>query len=131
MKTTQQIYDETRTDRVIQDNALPVFVTNDSVVGGATAANQVTGNTSLASIDSKTPASVQRAIAILITSSSGTRTAGAKSVSFANIGSANGSVATVAIIPGEVNTFVAPDKDTLPAITYDATGTSFKIIEVR
>jgi hypothetical protein len=99
--------------------------------GASTSALQTTGNNSLASIDSKLVASTQRTVGILSTSTSGTITAGARQFSIANIGNATGTVGGVNLLAGEVNSWTAPAGDTLSSLAYNATGTTFKITEVR
>jgi hypothetical protein len=65
------------------------------------------------------------------TSASGTVTAGKRSVSIRNAGSANGVVLGANLLPGEtVNFDAASLKDTLGAITYDGTGTDLLIITI-
>jgi hypothetical protein len=112
-------------------------------------------NTSTSAINTKLPASVgaktaaaslsvtpatdavfpqpttQRTPTISVSSSTGTITAGSRSFSIANIGAASGTVGGVALQAGEVNTWVAPANDTLGSLAFDATGTTFKITEVR
>lgn len=61
---------------------------------------------------------------------SGTITAGVGSASIANVGSANGTVATVTLKPGETVNFDAGPNNTLASIAYDATGTEFLIITI-
>jgi hypothetical protein len=60
----------------------------------------------------------------------GTVAAGARSVSIANAGVANGTVGAATLKPGESVSFSA-DGNLLAAIAYNATGTEFVIGEVR
>jgi len=61
----------------------------------------------------------------------GTIAAGANSVSIANVGTANGTVKTINIKPGEIVNFNAGAiNNVLDAIAYSATGTEFLIITV-
>lgn len=72
-----------------------------------------------------------RTPAMFRTSASGTITAGKRSVSIRNAGSANGVVLGANILPGEVVNFDAASlKDTLGAITYNGTGTDLLIITI-
>jgi len=59
--------------------------------------------------------------------------AGKKSVSFANSGTANATItsANTVLKPGEIINFVAPSNDTLAAIQYVATGTELLIAVVE
>lgn len=109
-----------------------------TIAGVATAANQTTANASLSSIDSKltspltvTTTGVQRTPSFTITSTTGTVSAGAKSVAFYNSGAANATVAGSTLAPFEFIRFAVTGSDTLAAITYTATGTTLKITEVR
>jgi len=56
--------------------------------------------------------------------------AGAKSVTIKNVGGADGTVLTVALPVGESITFSVDGADTLAAIAYVATGTTFAIAKV-
>lgn len=60
----------------------------------------------------------------------GTIAAGANSVSIANVGAADGTVATVALKVGETINFDAGESNTLTSIAYVATGTEFLIITI-
>lgn len=131
MPTTQELYEQAAIGRINQDNAQPVYVTNDSVVGGATAANQVAANALLTSIDTKTTASVQRTASLTTTTGAGTVALGASRVTIANSGGASGVVDGETFPAGAIVSWEAPAKDTLSAITYNATGTTFLIAEVR
>ncbi len=63
--------------------------------------------------------------------STGTIPAGAYSGSISNVGSANGSVKTITLKPGETVNFDAGSlNNTLDAIAYNATGTEFLIIYI-
>lgn len=69
-----------------------------------------------------------RTSAMFRTSTSGTITAGKRSVSIRNAGSANGTVLGANLLPGEIVSFDAGAlKDTLGAITYNGTGTDLLI----
>lgn len=61
----------------------------------------------------------------------GSVAAGARSVAIANAGTAPAQVAGSALAAGGSVEFTASDGDTLSAISYDATGTSLQIAEVR
>lgn len=76
------------------------------------------------STDARTPA-------FTVTSASSSVASGAYSVSIMNTGVADGTVLGSTLAIGEIVSFEAPAKDTLGAIAYVATGTTFKIIEVR
>ena len=65
------------------------------------------------------------------TTTTGPIAAGCVSVSIANIGAGNGVLLGQTIVPGVVIDFVAPWGDTIGAIAYDATDTSFLIQELR
>lgn len=65
------------------------------------------------------------------TSTSGTITAGAYSVTIRNTGAVDGTVLGTTLGAGEGLTFTAAPGRTLAAIAYVATGTTFKIAEVR
>lgn len=56
--------------------------------------------------------------------------AGAKSVTIKNVGDAAGTVLTVSLPPGESIKFSVDGADTLAAIAYVATGTTFAIAKV-
>ena len=93
-------------------------------------------NSAGADVDAATPlpvavASTQRTASLTRATSSGTVSAGAKSVSFGNFGSANATVAGTNLEPNESADFNAPLGDTLAAIAYDGTGTELLIAEVR
>lgn len=60
----------------------------------------------------------------------GTIAAGANSVSIANVGAADGTVAGVTLKAGETINFDAGESNTLTSIAYDATGTTFLIITI-
>lgn len=77
------------------------------------------------------PVSVQRTPDFDIKNAAGNVAAGAKSVSFLNNGAANGTLKGKAFPVGTSVTFTAPLNDTLGAIAYDASGTSYIITEVR
>jgi hypothetical protein len=63
-------------------------------------------------------------------SDAATIAAGAKSVTIANVGSAAGTVLTVSLGVGEKVSFSVDGADTLGAIAYVATGTTFAITKV-
>jgi hypothetical protein len=64
--------------------------------------------------------------------STGTVTAGARSVTFFNNGAGNVTVAGGTLIPGAQVTFSAGgESDVLSAIAYDATGSSLDYAEIR
>ncbi len=102
-------------------------VSLDEVSGSAMSLGQKAAASSLPvvlSSDSKTPN-------FTVTSTTGTVSSGAYSVSIMNTGNADGTVLSSTLSPGEILTFTAPDSNTLSAIAYVATGTTFKIVEVR
>lgn len=72
-----------------------------------------------------------RVTSVLRPTTAGTIAAGANSVSIANVGTANGTVKTINIKPGEIVNFNAGAiNNVLDAIAYSATGTEFLIITV-
>ncbi len=73
---------------------------------------------------------VVKAPTIARPTTSGTISAGASSVSIANVGAADGTVATVTLKAGETINFDAGPNNTLSSIAYDATGTEFLIITI-
>jgi len=73
----------------------------------------------------------QRTTTYSSTNTSGTVALGAKHVSIANNGSAAGIVGSNSLPKGAVATFPTTGSDTLNAITYNATGTEFLILEIR
>ena len=75
--------------------------------------------------------STQRTPSLTSVTSSGTIALGARSVSIANIGAAAGTVLGTSVGAGVTVTFTAQSPDTLAAIAYNATGTTFLIAEVR
>jgi len=77
----------------------------------------------------KTPTA--RTPTLTSTTTSGTIASGCVSVSVANIGNNNGTLLGQTIAPGVSIDFVAPWADTIGAITYNATGTTFLIQELR
>jgi hypothetical protein len=119
----------------------------------ATSALQTTGNTSVASIDTKTPALGQatmaasspvviasnqssipvaqtvtsRTAAMTTTTTTGNTAAGLNGVSFFNNGSIAATVAGGSLPAGQSVTFQANGTDTIGAIAYVATGTSLLI----
>jgi hypothetical protein len=114
--------------------------------GSATAANQATEITSLNSIDNSLISidnevqainnhfiAVTRTPALIRATGVGTISAGARSISVFNSGSAAGSILGVAgnILPGEVFEFSAGgENDTLSAFAYDGTGTTLVITSI-
>jgi len=75
--------------------------------------------------------STTRTPTLTITSTSGTIASGCVSVSVANTGNANGTLLGQTIAPGVSIDFIAPWGDTIGAIAYDATSTTFLIQELR
>jgi hypothetical protein len=73
----------------------------------------------------------QRTPGFLSATTTGTVTAGAKSVVIKNVGGAVGTVLTANLPTGESLSFATTGNDTLGAIAYNATGTTFLISEVR
>lgn len=76
------------------------------------------------------PSGVVKTPTINRPSTSGTIAAGANSVSIANVGAADGTVAGVTLKAGETINFDAGESNTLTSIAYDATGTTFLIITI-
>lgn len=74
-----------------------------------------------------TPTSAVRTTAISRVTAGATIAAGKQKIGIANTGSANGTVKTVTLQPGEAVEWVANMNDTLDAVAYDATGTEFLI----
>lgn len=74
--------------------------------------------------------SVQKNPTILRPTTSGTIAAGTNAVSIANVGAADGTVATITLKAGETINFDAGESNTLTSIAYDATGTTFLIITI-
>lgn len=77
-----------------------------------------------------TSSGIVKTPAISRPSASGTIAAGANSVSIANVGAADGTVAGVTLKAGETINFDAGQSNTLTSIAYDATGTTFLIITI-
>jgi hypothetical protein len=75
--------------------------------------------------------STQRTPSLTSVTSSGTIALGSRSVSIANIGSAAGTILGTSVDAGMTVNFTAQGSDTLAAIAYNATGTTFLIAEVR
>jgi len=105
--------------------AMPVTVGSLPLPSGAAT------ETTLAAINTKTPTPTQRTPTFTVTSGSGTIAAGAKSVSFYNSGLVSATVLGSSLGRGESLNIEAPGQDTLAAISYVATGTTLKILEVR
>lgn len=76
------------------------------------------------------PSGVVKTPTIIRPTASGTVAAGANSVSIANVGAADGTVAGVTLKTGETINFDAGQSNTLTSIAYDATGTTFLIITI-
>lgn len=76
------------------------------------------------------PSGVVKTPTITRPSAGGTVAAGANSVSIANVGAADGTVAGVTLKAGETINFDAGESNTLTSIAYDATGTTFLIITI-
>lgn len=76
------------------------------------------------------PSGVVKTPAISRPSASGTIAAGANSVSIANVGAADGTVAGVTLKAGETINFDAGQSNTLTSIAYDASETTFLIITI-
>lgn len=68
---------------------------------------------------------------LLSTSAAASVAAGAKSVSFANVGAAAGTVLAVSVPAGATVNFTTQGNDTLGAIAYSGVGTTLLISEVR
>jgi hypothetical protein len=74
-------------------------------------------------------AGASRTTNILRPTTSGTITAGKRSASFSNVGTANATIKGVVLKPGEtVNFDAGAINNTLDAIAYDATGSELLII---
>lgn len=103
----------------------------ESPITGATMPSGGIGTIGWQSAIWKQLAGVQRTPGFLNATTTGTITAGAKSVNIKNVGSAVGTVLTVNLPVGETLSFATTGNDTLGAIAYNATGTTFLISEVR
>lgn len=103
--------------------SLSVLQTIDAEVG--------LGTTTLGEIRDKLPQPTQRTPSYTSSTTTGTVSAGAKLVSFYNAGLLNATVLGTTLSAGDSITFQAPDQDTLGAITYVATSTTLRILEVR
>lgn len=76
-------------------------------------------------------AGASRTTNILRPTTSGTVTAGKRSASFSNVGTANATIKGVTLKPGEtVNFDAGAINNTLDAIAYDATGSELLIIYI-
>lgn len=76
-------------------------------------------------------AGASRTTNILRPTTSGTITAGKRSASFSNVGTANATIKGVTLKPGEtVNFDAGAINNTLDAIAYDATGSELLIIYI-
>lgn len=78
-----------------------------------------------------TISSTERTPSLTSVTNAGTIVFGARSVSIANVGTAAGTVLGTSVSAGVTVNFTAQSPDTLAAITYNATGTTFLIAEVR
>ena len=110
----------------IMPTAQELYVTRQAARNNAETAPTVK---SLGGSGGTTP--TQRTPGILTTSTSGTITSGAKSIAIANTGVSTGTVKGVILPSGISIAFSASSADTLNAVAYDATGTTFLITEVR
>lgn len=68
--------------------------------------------------------------AFLVTSSGGTTTAGVYSVSITNVGEIAGTVGGVSLAPGISVNLVPRPGNTVASVAYDATGTTFYIVQM-
>lgn len=75
--------------------------------------------------------SVQRTPYLETTSSAGNISAGTVSISISNIGNASGEVLGVSVPTGATVSYDAPNEDSIGAIAYNATGTTFLISSLR
>lgn len=100
--------------------------------GGATAANQATANTSLATIATNTT-SAQRTPTITTASGNGTVSAGARKLTFVFSTDFAGTVlgATFAGDDDASITIEAPANDTLAAVAYTVSAGSVRILKVQ
>jgi hypothetical protein len=78
-----------------------------------------------------TISSTERTPSLTSVTNAGTIVFGARSVSIANVGSAAGTILGTSVDAGMTVNFTAQGSDTLAAIAYNATGTTFLIAEVR
>lgn len=78
-----------------------------------------------------TISSTERTPSLTSVTNAGTIVFGARSVSIANVGTAAGTVLGTSVSAGVTVNFTAQGLDTLAAIAYNATGTTFLIAEVR
>jgi hypothetical protein len=114
--TDPELYFELSYKRAVFQQAIGVALSGDIVINNV-------GITSL-------PTTVRDAN-VTVESSSGTVAAGARSLSIANSGIAAGTVQGELIAAGMTYSWQAPNNDTLNSVSYDATGTTLVIIEVR
>lgn len=99
--------------------------------GLATEAKQDAILAAIADLAAKVPTPTQRTATASTTSTSGTVPLGAKAVSFVNTGAATGSVLGVPLLAGGSISLSVDGGDTLEALEYDATGTTFLISVTR
>lgn len=104
---------------------------NDAPITGATMPAGGIGVIGWLSAIWKQLTGVELTPGFISTTASGTVTAGARTVTIKNVGGAVGTVLTINLPTGESVNFAATGKDTVGAITYNATGTTFLISEVR
>lgn len=78
-----------------------------------------------------TISSTERTPSLTSVTNAGTIVFGARSVSIANVGTAAGTILGTSVSAGVTVNFTAQSPDTLAAIAYNATGTTFLIAEVR
>jgi hypothetical protein len=78
-----------------------------------------------------TISSTERTPSLTSVTNAGTIVFGARSVSIANVGSAAGTILGTSVDAGMTVNFTAQGSDTLAAIAYNATGTTFLIAEVK
>jgi hypothetical protein len=107
------------------------FIPWDGTVAGGGATGGATEET-LVEVRDRLPLGTARTPNFTSTTGSGTVTAGAQSVAVANIGGAAGTLKSQSFPANAVVSWsVINPLDTLGAIAYDATGTTFLITEVR
>ena len=124
-----------RAELFILDSATGKFVPWDGAVTGSAGGGTSGGATEATLVevrDRSLPTGTTKTPGITSVSSSGTIAAGAQSVAIANIGTVAGTVKTQSFpANASVSWSVINPLDSLGAIAYDATGTTFLITEVR
>lgn len=115
-------------------NSTEAFVTGQQEllvkVNSVASSSDAATETTLAAVDTKLTATT-RTPNIFRYTNSGTIAAGAYSMSIANVGSANATVKTVTLKPGESISFDAGSlNNTLAAVAYDATTSGAELLVI-